>query len=372
MPTAAIEINGAAASNVALPLNTLVQLSNADAGGETVYLWVILDKPPGSLAALSDPNIENPTFTPDVEGTYLIKETVNGTLTDIKVAAVKQLKSLERVPAAGETLEADASDGWATAVNSALRLLDTMRGDSGLLVVETAAGGLNRGKVLRIASTATLKSGLPGEEKVPGAALCQASTAAHLNGLLAVCEGGVDGSATPAINTLVYARVHGRYATVSGAGASVGDPVYVDNAGDLSRVAGSNTREVGRVMSVSGATYEVWFSGFYPAAADFAGATHGAVYEETGASHTVTPAEEFILCENASTGAVAITLGVGALHLHGRVTVKDKKGDAATYNVNIIADASSGQTIDGAATKVLNGNYQSVSLVFNGTEWSII
>ena len=43
----------------------------ADTSGS--YTWRLLDKPRGSTAALSDYFIQNPTITPDVNGTYLIE-----------------------------------------------------------------------------------------------------------------------------------------------------------------------------------------------------------------------------------------------------------------------------------------------------------
>lgn len=43
----------------------------------------------------------------------------------------------------------------------------------------------------------------------------------------------------------------------------VGDPVYVNDTGDLDLVAGTNTRQVGVVVQVDGGpvTYDIWFDG---------------------------------------------------------------------------------------------------------------
>lgn len=49
--------------------------------------------------------------------------------------------------------------------------------------------------------------------------------------------------------------------------------------------------------------------------------------------------------------------------------IKDGKGDAATNNITITP--SSGN-IDGAGTYVLNKNYQSVVITYNGTQWNVI
>ncbi len=49
--------------------------------------------------------------------------------------------------------------------------------------------------------------------------------------------------------------------------------------------------------------------------------------------------------------------------------IKDGKGDAATNNITITPATG---TIDGAATYVINVNYGSITVVANGSEWSII
>ncbi len=41
------------------------------------YSWSVVSIPPGSLAALSDPNSPTPTFVPDVEGEYQFRLTIN-------------------------------------------------------------------------------------------------------------------------------------------------------------------------------------------------------------------------------------------------------------------------------------------------------
>ena len=118
MPAAQISINGVPGSNADLPINTLVQLNNVGIGGEVTYAWSILDQPIGAADALSNPAIVNPTITLKKEGSYLIRLVVNAGLAsekiDTRVAAVKHLKTRLRVPAAGEKLEVDVVDGWAT------------------------------------------------------------------------------------------------------------------------------------------------------------------------------------------------------------------------------------------------------------------
>ena len=68
-----------------------------------------------------------------------------------------------------------------------------------------------------------------------------------------------------------------------------------------------------------------------------------------------------------ATGACTIDLKT-AQTTNGRVIViKDAGGLAATNNITITTEGS--QLIDGAATKVINTNYGSVTLYCNGSNW---
>ena len=46
-------------------------------GDQLIFVWTITSAPPGSISILSDPNIANPTFMPDVIGTYTFTLIVN-------------------------------------------------------------------------------------------------------------------------------------------------------------------------------------------------------------------------------------------------------------------------------------------------------
>lgn len=66
-------------------------------------------------------------------------------------------------------------------------------------------------------------------------------------------------------------------------------------------------------------------------------------------------------------GAVAIILPAGTL---GKVyVVKDAVGDANANPITITATAS---TIDGQATYILNTDWGSISLIYNGIEWNVV
>lgn len=49
--------------------------------------------------------------------------------------------------------------------------------------------------------------------------------------------------------------------------------------------------------------------------------------------------------------------------------IKDNVGTAATFNITITPNAG---TIDGAATSVINTNWGSLDIVYNGTSWRIL
>lgn len=266
MTQARIEINGVPGSDDALPINTLVQLSNMDTGGEASYAWSILDQPPGLADSLSATNIENPTLTPKKEGTYLVQLIVNFGLPDEKidkaVVGIRQLKTLERIPAAGETVEVDLADGWASAMNSLLRRIDALLSDPGSLVGENTSGGvLAHGDVVRVTSGAVIKAGLPGQETVPGFTKALASSLDNMDELLCVVEGDVAGNLGVSAGELAKVRYIGRIATVPLGSGAVGDPVYVGDTATLSVSPGSYRRQVGSIMSVSGGNRDVWFDG---------------------------------------------------------------------------------------------------------------
>jgi hypothetical protein len=48
--------------------------------------------------------------------------------------------------------------------------------------------------------------------------------------------------------------------------------------------------------------------------------------------------------------------------------IKDIDGDAVTNPITVTAST----TIDGSANAVINSNYGSITLIFNGTEWNIV
>jgi len=265
MPRARIEIDAVVASKLDATLSTLVQLSNDDVGDETSYLWEILDQPAGAADALSASSIENPTVTPLKEGTYLLRLTVDKNLdtetSDMKLVAVPELKTYDRVPAAMETTEADPTTGWKGAVNTMLRRQVGTHGAQPVIVcAEAGASNLGVGVLVGLIGETTIKTGLPGEEVLLIAVLGSAETAIRVSGLMGVSLGEVDGGPGTAAGDLLNVLILGVYSGLAGAPAQ-GDNVYVSDAGLPALTAGTTERVIGHVLAVGGGVYSMLFSG---------------------------------------------------------------------------------------------------------------
>lgn len=84
---------------------------------------------------------------------------------------------------------------------------------------------------------------------------------------------------------------------------------------------------------------------------------------------TVVAATDYTVVTNLTVpGAVAVNLPAGVAKQV--FVIVDGKGDAATNNVTIDANAS--QTINGALTYVINENFGGVMLQFDGTSWVVL
>lgn len=84
-------------------------------------------------------------------------------------------------------------------------------------------------------------------------------------------------------------------------------------------------------------------------------------------SYSVSSSDNIIFC-NTSSGAVDVTLPTPS---RGReIVIKDWSGSSSTNNITI--DTPLAGQIDGSATLTLNTNYESVTLVSDGNNWSII
>lgn len=118
-PTQVAGVAGRARNDIVL--GSAVTLRSATNSGVTTWRWELLGKPTASSAALSNPTLSMVTFTPDVEGSYLVQLSVSDGLvgdTAKTVAAVLDSNGL-RIPAPGESTEANwlrdgipNTDGW--------------------------------------------------------------------------------------------------------------------------------------------------------------------------------------------------------------------------------------------------------------------
>jgi len=263
VPQALITVNGTPGSDNDLPINLLVQLDNANIGLELTYLWSVLDQPAGTADALSSTTLQNPTFTPKKEGTYLIELVVNATLPTEQrnqvICAVRQVKTRERIPAAGETVE-DGTRGWALANNGYLQRIDHLLADPGVMVGVAGAGTPGTGNIVRMTGTQAIKIGLPGQENLPILDMATATTALDVQQPLCIVIGKVGGGAI-APGDLIQVRYIGRYEGVAIPGAVLGQAVYVSDLALPSLTPGTVVRQIGAVGAAYAGSFDLWFDG---------------------------------------------------------------------------------------------------------------
>lgn len=82
--------------------------------------------------------------------------------------------------------------------------------------------------------------------------------------------------------------------------------------------------------------------------------------------YTTVPQDSVILVDTSSARTITPLASptTGQKHI-----IKDSVGSAAANNITI---TPSGKNIDGAASSTMNVNYGSVTIIYNGTEWSIV
>lgn len=83
-------------------------------------------------------------------------------------------------------------------------------------------------------------------------------------------------------------------------------------------------------------------------------------------TYSMQPFDRVVLAD-ASAGGFTVTLP-SAVGRHGQQPLTVKRTSAA----NNVTVASAGGTIDGAATSTLASQYASITVVSNGTDWSVI
>ncbi len=98
-----------------------------------------------------------------------------------------------------------------------------------------------------------------------------------------------------------------------------------------------------------------------------AGITLGVV-SKTGA-YTLTDSDYTVLADLTST-AFTLTLPTAVGRTGKEFVLKDWKGQSATRNLTIATTSS--QTIDGAASKTISTNYNSIKVISDGANWAVI
>ena len=86
------------------------------------------------------------------------------------------------------------------------------------------------------------------------------------------------------------------------------------------------------------------------------------------ATYDLLSTDEILHVTYTATGVITITLPTAEVISGRHILIKDT-GNAGTNNITI--DTEGSETIDGAATLIINGNYSGVALYSNGTNWFI-
>jgi len=263
--------NPAGESQTHIPLGSLVTLANETPA--TTYLWAIVTQPAGtpadgfelSLPPYNTSTDPSPSFYINKEGSYLIRLIINDGLADEAegtiICAVRELQTGNRIPAAQETTEVDPDEGWAVEAVSDILQRVTRLTDSGFFVAQ-AAEPINAGQVVHLSGMATLATGKPGQRTVPLINVAKADDSAKVDGPLGVMVSAINGTESVNAGELCRVMIYGALAAYElGAGAGNGDPVYVDNDGELSLTAGSFIRQVGDVAAqVTSTSYDIAIS----------------------------------------------------------------------------------------------------------------
>lgn len=344
---AKIKVNGVDGSNDDVPINVLVTLANDGLGGETTFLWTIVDQPEGAADSLSSSSVASPTFTPKKEGSYLIRLTVNASLSDEAtnqaIVAVRQLRTNQRVPAAQETLEDDSTAGWKLAANRQLQLLDKLKGDSNLVVAWSHVGAVVD-QCVKFAGTKTIKAGLPGEEIIVLTAAAGAGVPVGV--IVGPCKTG--GAVS---DNLVFVRGHGLHENARTGDPAVGDGVFVNSSTSLPSLTGST--EIGRVVAHDGAAHTYRFAINFPPGSG-GGGGGGVNVDDNGTPVLVGATTlNFIGFTVAAGGGVASITGGGG----GGVDVDQEGSPIATASIVNFVGMLAGAVVDAGGGEVQVGPF---------------
>lgn len=198
----AINVNGSTTPKLTLTLGSVVQLFSTGAAG--TYAWTLLDKPPGSVAALSDIAVRDPAVTVDLRGSYRVRLVLDGdpvAANWLYATFAVQEVTLRRIPAKDEGGEAG---GWHTAMRSYLRRLDEIDVAGGTIVAKMGAAGLVYGRVLRVDGFVTV-DGLT----IPVVVAVNTASPIDVDQTLFVFEEMLDGGAVSVLDEFGFVRARG-------------------------------------------------------------------------------------------------------------------------------------------------------------------
>lgn len=87
--------------------------------------------------------------------------------------------------------------------------------------------------------------------------------------------------------------------------------------------------------------------------------------------YVVQPLDTFISCDTTSItpGLISIELP-NSTTLNREVTIKDRTGAASTNNI-LLTTVGGIVNIDGETTYILNGNFDSATVIWNGLSWEV-
>lgn len=256
MARALIKINGVDATAATVTIGSTVLLSNDDEGGELTYAWTIIDQPEGTADSLSSAVIESPSLVVTKEGTYELRLVVNALLGTQAIAtatvSVLDTRTAERIPAATETVEADAARGWAKSVNRILARTLKASTDGNLVIAQTP-GSIGPGAIVSLTGLGTINPATQATFTTPKIAIALA-TVEHRERLGVLIDGVTPGNT--GANALVLVRFFGLVPFDGTGSPAVGDKVFLSNLGAPSLTAGTVSRTIGYVIASSGGSYQ--------------------------------------------------------------------------------------------------------------------
>ena len=134
--------------------------------------------------------------------------------------------------------------------------------------------------------------------------------------------------------------------------------------GDILYASGSTTLSK---LSIGSSSQVLTVNGGLPSWGNPLAAGQIVAITTPGAYPYTTLATDFVILVDSSAARTITPLGSPTTGQMYRI--KDNTGSAALNNITI---TPSGKNIDGAASKIINSNYGSVDIVYNGTQWNLL